>query len=110
MKTICKSLFALLFVGTLSFSAQASDITPEKSLSKEIASMLANIELPEGDDFLAEVTFLVNADDEIVVVSVDADEAFVESLIKNRLNYKKVTSVQATHNKINTVKIKLKQP
>jgi len=110
MKTICKSLLALLFVGTLSFTAQAKDIAPEKTLSKEIAAMLANIEIPEGDDLMAEVKFLVNKDNEIVIVSIDAEGSFVEDVIKNRLNYKKVKSDEATPNKINTVTIKLKQP
>lgn len=110
MKTICKSLLALLFVGTLSFTAQAKDISPEKSLSKEIASMMANIVLPEGNDFEAEVKFLVNKDNQIVIISVDAAESFVETLIKNRLNYKEVKSEETSINKINTVKIKLKQP
>ena len=110
MKTICKSLLALLFVGTLSFSAQANDITPEKTLSKEIAAMLVNIQIPEGSDLTAEVKFLVNQDHEIVIVSVDAEGSYVEGVIKNRLNYKKVKSDEAAPNKINTVNIKLKQP
>ena len=110
MKTIGKTIIALLFVGSLSFTAQAKDIAPEKTLSKEIASMLANIQLPAGDDILAEVKFLVNAENEIVIVSVNAEKSFVESMIKGKLNYQKVKSNEATPNKINTVKIRLKQP
>ncbi len=110
MKTICKSLLALLFVGTLSFTAQANDIAPEKTLSAEIASMMTGIVLPAGDDFEAKVKFLINKDNQIVVVSVDTQDEFMESLIKSRLNYRTVTSDEATPNKINTVKIKVKQP
>ena len=110
MKTIGKTILALLFVGSLSITAQAKDIAPEKTLAKEIASMLSNIQLPSGDDIVAEVKFLVNADNEIVIVSVDADESFVETIIKGKLNYQKVKSDEATPNKVNTVKIRLKQP
>ena len=110
MKTIGKTILALLFVGSLSITAQAKDITPEKTLSKEIASMLANIALPAGNDIVAEVEFLVNGDNEIVIVSINADQSFVESMIKDKLNYQIVKSEEATPNKINTVKIRLKQP
>ena len=110
MKTIGKTILALLFVGSLSFTAQAKDIAPEKTLAKEIASMLSNIELPAGDDIVADVKFLVNTDNEIVIVSVDTDESFVKSMIKDKLNYQKVKSDEAKPNKINTVKIRLKQP
>lgn len=110
MKTIGKSILALLFVGALSFSLQAKDIAPEKTLKSEIASMMKGVVLPLGNDYIAEVKFLVNADNEIVIVSVESDEEFVETLIKERLNYKKVKSDEALPNKINTFKMKLKQP
>ena len=110
MKAICKSLLALLFVGTLSLTVQAKDIAPENTLSTEIKAMMANVNLPAGNNFEAEVKFLVNAENEIVIVSVDSNESFLETLIKDRLNYQKVTSDEATPNKINTIKIKLKQP
>ena len=110
MKTISKVLCAILFVGTLSLTASASDIKPEKSLSKEIQSFMSNIELPEGPDYQAMVKFLVNENKEIVIVSVDTKDDTIKEIIKGRLNYRKVKSDEAVPNKINQIKLTMKQP
>lgn len=110
MKTISKVLFALLFVGTFSLTAYAKDVGPKETLKKEIARLMSGVELPDGGDFSADVKFLVNEDNQIVVVAIDTDDKYVESLIKHRLNYRKVKSDEAKVNKINQIKFTLKQP
>jgi len=110
MKTLTKSLLALLFVCALTITSNAKDIAPENTLKKELHSMMSDIKLPQGEDFEATVKFLVNEDNQIVIVSVDTNDSFVESLIKTRLNYQKIKSEEATPNKINKVKFTLKQP
>jgi len=110
MKTLSKSILALLFICALSATSNARDIAPEKTLKKELHSLMADIKLPQGEDFEATVKFLVNEDNQIVIVSVDTENQFVESLIKDRLNYRKIKSDEAKPNKINKVKFTLKQP
>lgn len=110
MQTLTKSILALLFVGTLTFSANAKEVAPENNLKQELSSLMSGISLPEGENFEAEVEFLVNEDNEIVIVSVDTEHEFLEDLIKYKLNYREVKSEAAVPNKVNKVKFTFKQP
>lgn len=99
----------MLFVGLFSLTALATNEPTNQDIQKEIASLLDDIKLPEGDDYQAVVDFMINDDNQIVVVSVDTEDAFVDSLIKSRLNYKTIDAT-APANKLNSIKITLKQP
>lgn len=113
MKTISKLVLALLLVGSLSTSAVAHDSiipTPETSLQTQISKMMSGVVLPSPQNHEAQVKFLVNGDNQLVVISVDTEDERIESLIKNRLNYKEVESVDTPYYKINKIKITLKQP
>lgn len=110
MKTLIQSVMALLIIYAVSTTSYAREVEPESTLKKELHAMMSDIALPKGEDYEAEVKFLVNEDNQIVIVSVNAADQFVENLIKQRLNYQKVKSSEAKTNKINKVKFKLKQP
>lgn len=110
MKTLSKSILVILLAFGITLTSSAREIAPESTLKKELHAMMSDIKLPDGESFEATVKFLVNEDNQIVIVSVDTNDQFVESLIKNRLNYQKIQSDEATPNKINKVKFTLKQP
>ena len=112
MKAITKSLLALLFVAAVGLvNLNAKDVYPSTTISEEITELMQNVVLPDGSDYFhANVTFVVNQDKEIVVVSVDTEDDFIESIIKTRLNYKKVDAEKVAVNKISTVKVTLRQP
>lgn len=109
MKNFLKPFLAMFFIGTMSFSAMAINEPSTKDLHAEIAALLDDIQLPEGNDYQAIVDFVINDENQIVVVDVETTDEFVDTLIKSRLNYKTIeTTTEA--NKMKQVKITLKQP
>lgn len=77
------------------FSTTASEKVPSeitKEIRTEIISMLGNeISLELKESSIAEVSFMINNDNEIVIISVDSKIDDLKSIIKRKLNYKKVT-------------------
>ncbi len=60
--------------------------------SEQIRSLLANPNLDISADESAYVTFTVNKQHEIVVLSVETSNKQIETFVKNRLNYKEINS------------------
>jgi len=99
----------MFFISTMSLSAMATNEPTAKDLHQEIAALLNDIQLPEGNDYQAIVDFVVNEENQIVVVAVETQDDFVDALIKSRLNYKTIET-DTESNKMKQVKITLKQP
>ncbi|RLD23848.1 MAG: hypothetical protein DRI70_08875 [Bacteroidetes bacterium] len=92
MKTIKSITLALaLLIGTASFATNPIvDKVKKEQASLEIAQLLKGPLFELEVDTAASVILVVNSENEIVVLSVDTEDAQVESFIKNRLNYKKL--------------------
>lgn len=77
-----------------SFASFASETTPTKvnnKLRTEIVSIIGNnIKVEIEKTTKAEISFLVNEENEIVVVSVYCNSNEFNSYIKSKLNYKKI--------------------
>jgi hypothetical protein len=88
------SVVLVAFVLLLGTSVTAADASLDKdktvTISQEIGDLLkdANIELDY--DVNANVTFMINGEGEIVVLTVDTSDLSIERFIKSRLNYKKL--------------------
>lgn len=89
-----KSIIAILAISLSTiFSADAAEINPSetKELRTEIVSILGNkisIELQKSGS--AEISFMINNQNEIVIISVTSDINELNAFIKKKLNYKKV--------------------
>ena len=93
MKNVKVFLVALvLFVGTLSSYAAVDPIVKTKTTSEEIATLLENPGFTVEDEINATVTFVLNKNNEIVVLSIDCNNLSANSFIKKRLNYKEIKS------------------
>ena len=91
MKTV-KMLFlvlAITFTSVLSANTNPIKSEPNK-LTNEIATLLKNPQFVVDEDLVANVTFTLNKDQEIVVLDVDTQSSELESYIKSRLNYTKL--------------------
>jgi len=89
MKKVNVILIALvLLVGTVFSSAAVPALETKTSTSVEIEKLLENPDFRVDVDVMAYVTFLINKEGEIVVLSVDTENEMVERFIKSRLNYK----------------------
>lgn len=91
MKTIKTLLLvlAITFTSVLSANTNPTHAEPDV-LTKEIATLLKNPKFRVAEDLVANVTFILNEDQEIVVLNVDTKSEVLESFIKSRLNYNKL--------------------
>lgn len=91
MKSIKNLVLALAITFSTVLSASTNP-TNEKPLvlETEIGTLLEKPEFKITNDLLAKVTFVLNKNNEIVVLSVLTDNSQLENFIKSRLNYKKI--------------------
>ena len=91
MRTIKTLLLvvALTFSSVLVASTNAEDEKGAESvaITEEIGKLLKNPSFILENDVLASVTLTINKNNEIVVLSVDSDEDYMDNYIKSRLNY-----------------------
>lgn len=89
IKALCLSL--VLVISTLSFANRPEPKgASSEALTKEISKLLENPNFKVSEnEIYATVRFTFNTAGEIVVLSVDTENAVVENFIKERLNYKK---------------------
>ena len=99
-----RQLKTLLLAATLTFSSVLlASTNPEKPSTTEASKITVKIEKflmnPTFDidqDLTAHVTLTLNKNNELVVLSVDSEDAQMENFIKSRLNYKKVSGTYET--------------
>jgi len=98
------ALFALI-LGT----ASASTNPETNSARNEIKKMIEKADLAEGieSDVTVNVTFMVNAKNEIIIMSTDKKN--LDSSIKSTLNYKKLKSSDMKVNVAYTLPVILKK-
>jgi len=82
----------LLLVGTVASAATEPVNLVKSETSKEIGTYLEEPNFLVEKEEVAFVTFVVNQDKEMVVLSVDTNNHQVERYLKNRLNYQKLNS------------------
>lgn len=87
-------MFALVVAFAMSnvLAASTNPINAEtpESISTQISKLLADPGFEVASQVDANVTFMINGELELVVVSVDTDNEEIADFIKQRLNYKKV--------------------
>ena len=90
-----KIIIAILAISiATTFSTTATEKKPSKitkELRTEIVSILGTkLSVELKTDSTAEISFMINSKDEIVILTVDSEVSELNSIIKNKLNYKKV--------------------
>ena len=117
-----KNLKTIITVIALSlstvFSVAASDNDNDKdkkskvntTLRSEIVSLLGDrIPVEIKKESSAKVSFIVNRNNELVVISVDSKIYELKSFLKNKLNYKKLNVKGVKKGEIYRMPIKIKQ-
>lgn len=95
MKNLKITLVVLAVSLATTFSATANNTNPSNS-KKELRTKIMNLigkNIPvqvKNECIDAEVSFVLNDKNEIVVVSVSSKHGAIDGFIKNRLNYRKV--------------------
>ena len=82
----------------------------KKQLAAQIGALLeGNTFIVEDHDMTANVKFTLNADQEIVVLSVDSDNPSLVKFVKGRLNYQKVETANFREGKMYTVPVRISE-
>ncbi len=84
-------IVALTFSSVLVASTNVEEKGTESvAITEEIGKLLKNPRFIVENDVLASVTLTINKNNEIVVLSVDCNEDYLDNFIKSRLNYHKL--------------------
>ncbi len=107
-----KSIIAIIAITlATTFSANATEKKPSKitkELRTELVSMLGNtinIELKKSTS--GEISFMVNNKNEVVVISVESKVNEFNSMVKRKLNYKKITVKGVKKGEIYKIPVKI---
>ena len=91
MKKLSVILLAFVLLFGTGISTAAVDLKKDKkTVSQEIGSLLQNADIELEVDVNAYVTFMINDEAEIVVLTIDTEDEMIERFIKSRLNYHKL--------------------
>tara|TARA_R110001632_G_scaffold82136_12_gene182473 strand:- start:808 stop:1143 length:336 start_codon:yes stop_codon:yes gene_type:complete len=97
MKNFKMFLVVALFAMSTVLTASTNPTLDEKptTLSTQVSKLLANPGFEVDTAIEADVTLMVNDNNELVVVSVKTEDEDIANFIKSRLNYKKVEVIQS---------------
>lgn len=107
-----KSIIAII---AIYFTTSFSTFATENKLSKANKELRAEIVSILGDEVVmeikkttkAEISFIVNKQNEIVIVSVDCNSNEFNSFVKSKLNYKKINVTGIKKGEIYIVPVKI---
>jgi hypothetical protein len=85
-------LATVLLVGTFASAAELPAKDKKGATTDEIRTLLTDPTFIVEEDTAAYVTFMLNKEGEIIVLTVDTEDAVVESFVKARLNYHKLST------------------
>ena len=102
-------LFTALFALVLGSATAATNPTTNNTARNEIKTLIQKSHIADelNDDITVNVTFMVNAKNELIVMSTDQKK--LDSRIKSTLNYKKLKSSDIKVNTTYTLPVKLKK-
>lgn len=101
-------LFLTLALGANLLTASVPSESAMQKLRSEIIKMLDDPRIPLDEEVtLAKINFTLTKGGEIVVLSVKTENGFVDSYVKNRLNYKKVSCPVQSTGKIFRMNLKI---
>lgn len=107
MKTIKSIVLALALVSATALQANPiGDKKAKAQVEQQIGELLEGPQFEIEQDCKASVSFTVNDQNEMVVLSVDTDNDRFERYVKSRLNYKKLEA-QLPGGRFYTVPLKL---
>lgn len=80
---------------------------PTTTINQTVGDLLKNPNFELEKDQKATVTLLVNSENEIVVLSVDTKNEYIENYIKSRLNYETIAESLSTKQRYFKVPVRI---
>ena len=109
LKVFIAAITLTLFTTSTAFAV--TETTAKNNLRSEMVSLLGDqtsIEL-DTKTLKANVSFMVNEKNQIVILSVDSDNKRIDAYVKSKLNYKKVHASEITKGKIYIMPLKIEK-
>ncbi|WP_203292897.1 hypothetical protein [Luteirhabdus pelagi] len=100
------AMAAMLLAGSLTIAAN-NNLNDDLDPSSAIASLLENPTFDYDANMEALVSFIINDEGELVVLSVQTQHENFEYFLKSRLNYKKISDVSLQPGKQYKIPVKL---
>lgn len=108
MKQLKTLLLAVAIIASGTLYASDDDKKADSVvITEEIGKLLKDPSFLVDKDIVANVTLTLNKNNEIVVLSVDSNELYVENFIKTRLNYKEMPSTFSSGEKTFKVPVRV---
>jgi len=101
------ALIALLAIANAATASnKPGDNTP---LNTQISSLVGTPDLTSAGSFedVISVTFMINHNNEIVVIETNTENEVIDAMLKSRLNYKHIDSQNVAFNKIYTLPLRI---
>jgi len=105
-------VIVILATATVFANDKKSNETGNQKLREEISVLLEKPQIEiEKDSVEASIKFILNAKNEIVILTVDSEKEAIENYVKLRLNYQKVNFDSSRgKNKIFKMNLKILNP
>ncbi|OIQ40578.1 MAG: hypothetical protein BM563_02550 [Bacteroidetes bacterium MedPE-SWsnd-G1] len=108
LKVFISTIALTLFVGSVTFASSTTKTNQKQQLRSELVRLLGDLEgVEEETDISANISFLVNEKNEVVVISVNSKNYQVREIIKGKLNYRTVKASGIKRGEIYIVPLKI---
>jgi hypothetical protein len=108
MRKISLTLVAAMLLFTGSVFGNGSDKgDPSKELRKQVTELLGDYRSESNRNLVASILFIINRDNEIVVLSVETDSSNFKEYIKTRLNYKAAETMESAGGKRFVIQVRV---
>lgn len=110
-----KKIIVLALVICFGINVGFADDSKKTPLNSELRSEIVKLlDAPEIDllkeETIAVIKFILNADGELVILSVTSDNDQVDNYVKSKLNYQKVATKKYISGKIFVMPLKIMKP
>jgi hypothetical protein len=108
MRKISLTLVAAMLLFTGSVFGNGSDKgDPSKELRKQVKELLGDYRSESNRNLVAGILFIINRDNEIVVLSVETNNSNFKEYIKTRLNYKEAKTEESVGDKRFVIQVRV---
>jgi hypothetical protein len=109
-KTIITVLTISLSTVFATVATEKNATKDNKSLRSEIVSLLGtNIPIEINKSESAVISFIINNNNEVIVVTIDSENTEFSNYVKSRLNYKKINLKNLKKGEIYRMPVKIKK-
>ena len=103
------AIVAISVSSVMSVSANTEPTEAKKNLRAQIVTLLGNHSYDlDNQTLTAEISVMLNNKGELIVISVESDDDQVQSFVKSRLNYKKVSVKEIKKGTVYRISLKMK--